>query len=95
MNNPLPATNNHLDAAAKAVAQAGNQLHAAATSGAEEISQTAMNEANRIGELARDWLKRNARTALDAAGAVREQAALANDRTQRYVRDEQIGRAHV
>ena len=90
MNTILTDSNKHLDAAAKAVVQAGSELQAAASDGANRMTDAAVKEATRISDLARDWMQRYARTAMDAAGTVRDQALVANERTQRYVRDEPV-----
>ena len=90
MNPTLTDSNKHLDAAAKAVVQAGSELQAAASDGANRMTDAAVKEATRISDLARDWMQRYARSAMDAAGTVRDQALVANERTQRYVRDEPV-----
>ena len=60
----------------------------AAASTPAEARRLASREAARIGEMARDWWQRNAQTALDLAGTVKDEVAVAGDRTRRYVRDE-------
>jgi ElaB/YqjD/DUF883 family membrane-anchored ribosome-binding protein len=61
-----------------------------AMNGAREASDLAAKEAARIGDLARDWWHRNAQVAMDAAGAVKQEAAAIGDHTQRYVRHEPV-----
>lgn len=60
------------------------------TSAAAEARELASREAARIGEAAREWWHRNAQTAHDLAGSVRQEVAVAGDRTRRYVRDEPL-----
>jgi ElaB/YqjD/DUF883 family membrane-anchored ribosome-binding protein len=67
-----------------------DHLKQGALNGAHEASDLAAREAARIGDLARDWWNRNAQVALDAAGAVKQEAAAIGDNTQRYVRDEPV-----
>ena len=92
MNRSIPtsANNGYADTTAQAVIQAGHEMQEAAVEGARKASNAAMTEAARIGDLAREWLQRQAQSAQSAATAVRDQAAAANDRTQRYVRDEPV-----
>jgi ElaB/YqjD/DUF883 family membrane-anchored ribosome-binding protein len=53
-----------------------------------EAREVASREAARIGEKAREWWQRNARTTLDLADTVKDEAAAVGDRTRLYVRDE-------
>jgi ElaB/YqjD/DUF883 family membrane-anchored ribosome-binding protein len=62
----------------------------AAASAAAEARELASREATRIDDMARDWWRRNAKTALDLAGTAKEEVAVAGDRTRRYVRDEPL-----
>ena len=55
-----------------------------------EARDLATREAARIGEMARDWWQRNARSALDLADTAKHEAAVAGDRTRNYVRDEPL-----
>jgi ElaB/YqjD/DUF883 family membrane-anchored ribosome-binding protein len=55
---------------------------------AADAAQIASEETTRIGELAKDWFQQHARSALDAAAAVRDESALVRERTRAYVRDE-------
>jgi ElaB/YqjD/DUF883 family membrane-anchored ribosome-binding protein len=52
-----------------------------------EARELASRDAARIGEMAREWWQRHARSALDLAGSVKHEAAVAGDRTRGYVRD--------
>src|SRR5262245_46693462 len=63
-----------------------SQLPHAATEAGDAITQ----EAARFGELAKAWWQRNADLARDAAGAVRDQAAVFGSRTRLYVKDEPV-----
>jgi ElaB/YqjD/DUF883 family membrane-anchored ribosome-binding protein len=83
-------SNGHVDTTAEAVLQAGSDLQAAAADGARQVSDAAVKEATRLGDLVRDWLQRQSQTAQGAATAVRERAAAASEGTQRYVRDEPV-----
>lgn len=53
-----------------------------------ETREPASREAVRIGDMARDWWRRNTGLARDVADAVKDEVAMAGDRTRRYVRDE-------
>jgi len=55
-----------------------------------EARELATREAARIGDMARDWWRRNAQVALDVADAVKQEVAVAGDRTRGYVRDEPL-----
>lgn len=67
-----------------------HELKTEAADAAREAGDVAAREAARIGELARAWWRDHARSALDAAGMVKDEAAALGDRTQRYVRDEPV-----
>lgn len=61
-----------------------------AASTAVETRERASREAARIGEMARDWWQRHSQSALDLAGTVKQEVAVAGDRSRRYVRDEPL-----
>jgi ElaB/YqjD/DUF883 family membrane-anchored ribosome-binding protein len=58
------------------------------TDAREQASREAAREAARIGDMARDWWHRHARSTLDLAGTVKDEVAVAGERARGYVRDE-------
>ena len=71
-----------------ALKQAGEELRAQASDSARDVRAAAERDAARFAEIAREWWHHNARSATDAADAVRGETAAWSRRTETYVRDE-------
>jgi ElaB/YqjD/DUF883 family membrane-anchored ribosome-binding protein len=86
--NSLSSSPNQTGVGGDVPTNAVDQLTQDAVGVARDASDLATREATRAGDLARDWWKRNSQVAMDAAGAVKQEAVALTDNTQRYVRDE-------
>jgi ElaB/YqjD/DUF883 family membrane-anchored ribosome-binding protein len=86
--NPKDSPISSINEGASTLSSALNEVKSTVGSASQDLKQIAANESARIGQQLLEWLQRNAQTARDAAGSLREEAVAVGDRTQRYVRDE-------
>ena len=57
---------------------------------ATQLKDAAAEEAHRLGDVAKDFMRSNVSTIKDLGASLKEEAALASDRTQAFVREDPV-----